>query len=85
MKIITKQGSDKQGDYTYFAEVTQINENEYTIEYKVETDKKYCPVNQQFCDISNCNGCIHYDNGFKLQRITKDEYDKFTEEHKDLN
>ena len=79
MKVITKQGSAKQGDYTYYAEITQVGDDEYTIAYGVEDDSDYCPVNSQFCDIVNCDGCVHWDNGYKLQHMNKAEVDSFVE------
>ena len=89
MKVITKQGSSKQGDYTYYAEITQVGDNDYTVAYMVQDndtdDSDYCPVNSQFCDIVNCDGCVHWDNGYKLQHMTQAEVDSFVENANNQN
>ena len=56
MKVITKQGSTKQGDYTYYAEITQVGDDDYIIADMVFREYTYGEDGTEpFCNVNALN------------------------------
>jgi hypothetical protein len=64
---------------TYFVEIESIGNNNYSLAFGVDgTEDRYCPVNSQFCN-NVCVGCVHWDNGFKLLVLPKEQVEEMFE------